>query len=758
MTGSATSAPAGDRRDWAIAAAAAALVSFLPFARGALSGRSFFFRDLSRQFFPLRLYALEGLRRGELRFWNPLDNEGVPLSLMPAGYPLELLQALWPTPAGITLVMALHFPLAAVGFVLLARSLGLRPVAAAGGALVYALSGFSLATVSLYVYAHAIAWIPFVAWALLRAAEGDRRWMGGAAVLVGTALSTTGVELVAQGVLLPAVLCLRRRDPRPPLRIAAASALGLALAAPVLTALGSATIGTARAAGFPTNAVLNQSVHPFTFLQVVVADLYGKLSNVANEWWGVNFFENGFPYIVSLYLGAGALALAAAGLAGRRSDRVPLLLLGALAVWVCLGRWGGWAPLVEALPPTWRAFRFPTKAFFTIATVVALLAAFGLDALAEGQRRARRVLIAAALGAAGLLTIAPALPMLVPRGTAWFLAHFFPPALSPAGRAARLDHMLGDAAVGGLLALAVGAVAAVAATGRASGSRCAAAAAGLVAADLLRAGAGLNPMVDASFFRVAPEVLRIMEAARPVRLHACDPMRSRAYWSARGQRPASHEVLTFAAMRDSLVPHYNVGAHVATALGEDTTGLVPLGRTLRGLSCQKLDALLPRLREGAVTHVASLDPLESAELVPVAAHTSPAIAPAAVHVYALRDPLPRLSLLGSTGTVVPIEERTDALTLSVESTVDSELLVRDGYGAGWRATLDGRPVAIAEHEGRHRRVSVPAGTHRLEMRYRPPGFSASLVVSALAAGAVVWLARRRSPSFSSASSATNIGL
>ena len=144
------------------------------------------------------------------------------------------------------------------------------------------------------------------------------------------------MELVLQSVLLAAALCWRGRDLRPPMRVAGATLLGLALSAPVLTALGSATIGTARAAGFSPDVVLNQSVHPFTFLQVVVADLYGDLSNVANEWWGVNFFENGFPYVVSLYLGAAALALAAAGLASRagspcgpggdggaRRDRVP---------------------------------------------------------------------------------------------------------------------------------------------------------------------------------------------------------------------------------------------------------------------------------------------------------------------------------------------------------------------------------------------------------------------------------------------------
>ena len=529
----------------------------------------------------------------------------------------------------------------------------------------------------------------------------------------------------------------------------AAVLLGLGLAAPVFIALGSATIGTARAAGFSPDVVLNQSVHPFTFLQVVVADLYGNLSNVANEWWGVNFFENGFPYVVSLYLGAATLALAAAGLAARRERRGVLALVGLLAVIVCLGRWGGWAPLLDWVPARGRIFRFPTKAFFTVEIVAALLAAYGIDALAAGERRAARVLAVAALFAAGALTLAPALPWMLPGGTAWFLGHFFPSALSTGARAALLDHMLGDAARGGVIALALAAIAWLATNGRLRGPSAALGACALVAADLLRAGAGINGMVDASFFRVAPEMTQLMDRLHPVRLHTCDPFRSRAYWAARAARPAQHDAFTFAVMRDSLAPHYNVGPRVATALGEDLTGLVPLGRVLGTLSCQRFEGLAPRLREAAVTHVASLDPLDSPELEPLAEYTSPALAPASVHVYALRDPLPRLALLGSAGTITPVVERADALTLEVDAASPAQVLVRDGFGAGWTASIDGAPVRIEEHEGRHRRVAVPAGSHRLEMRYRPPGWSASLVVLAAAALCVGVLAlpSRASASF-----------
>ena len=66
------------------AAAVVMLVSFLPFARGLLAGQSLFFRDLAGYFFPLRLFALAGLRAGELRYWSPLTHEGEPLPFCPS--------------------------------------------------------------------------------------------------------------------------------------------------------------------------------------------------------------------------------------------------------------------------------------------------------------------------------------------------------------------------------------------------------------------------------------------------------------------------------------------------------------------------------------------------------------------------------------------------------------------------------------------------------------------------------------------------
>src|SRR5687768_13846003 len=105
----------------AAAASGVALVAALPFLPGLLRGHSSYFRDLAVHFFPLRLFALDGLRRGELRYWNPLLHAGVPSPFPPVSYPLDLAQMFVPDPWGISLTLALHVPLAALAFMALAR-------------------------------------------------------------------------------------------------------------------------------------------------------------------------------------------------------------------------------------------------------------------------------------------------------------------------------------------------------------------------------------------------------------------------------------------------------------------------------------------------------------------------------------------------------------------------------------------------------------------------------------------------------------
>ena len=751
-------------------------VAFLPFLRGTVSGASLYFRDLALYFLPLRRLALDGLRSGELRFWNPYLHEGVPLSLPAVGYPVDLLQLLRPDEAGISLVLALHVPLAAVGFYALARGLLEAPAsAAAGGALVYALGGFVLSTVNLYVYLEAAAWAPLVVLVLARAmTSGSARAVAGAALAVGIALTTTGVEIVAQAVAVGLVLGLRPardtsaetgsspRGGRPVRALGGAGAaltLGSLLAAPVLVLLASQLGGSVRSQGFETDVVLAHSVHPFTLVQVVVAGLYGNLANLAGEWWGQNFFPRGFPYILSLYLGPAALALAGVGATVRHALRWRLVLLGLAGLVLCVGRWAGLAAAVDALPAL-SAFRYPVKAFFTVHLALALLVALGLSHLASAECRwwARLATGAGALG--GLLTLAPLLPHVAPASVDAFAAAFFPPGFDPGTRTVLLHRVLVDAAIGGAVALAVAAVAGLAHRRTLPSSRAALLVVAMVAADLLRAGSGLNPMVDGSFFRPSPELAAELGFLRKGRVFTCSFDESRGYREARAARGAAHETWTFQVALETLTPAFNVPLRVSTALSPDLTMLVPEDRVLSpaDATCHDLETILPRLRRAGVHAIVSVDPLAHPALEPRGILFPGRLAPLRVHLYRLRAPLPLVRVAsgvvpvegapetgGAPGRVVGRRAGTDRLEIEVQADAPATLVVRDGWASGWRAWVDGAPTPVRPVDGRHRGVAVPAGASGVVMRYRPPHLVPSLVTSAVALVVLVGLLRRRRP-------------
>ena len=73
------------------------------------------------------------------------------------------------------------------------------------------------------------------------------------------------------------------------------------------------------------------------------------------------------------------------------------------------------------------------------------------------------------------------------------------------------------------------------------------------------------------------------------------------------------------------------------------------------------------------------------------------------------------------------------------------VVLTDAWFPGWQATLDGSPVRLRRANFALRGVVVPAGEHRIEMRYRPRPLRAGFAFAALAAigcGAALFLSRR----------------
>jgi hypothetical protein len=184
------------------------------------------------------------------------------------------------------------------------------------------------------------------------------------------------------------------------------------------------------------------------------------------------------------------------------------------------------------------------------------------------------------------------------------------------------------------------------------------------------------------------------------------------------------------------------------------------------LGCRDLPSIVGRLRNAGVTHLTSLEPLDHSALLPMAVVRPQRIAPATIHVYALRNALGRYGLAdgvakagpddalrsmdvegpglqparGAEGQARLIEEHAGRAAFVVQSDRSTTLVLRDSFTPGWRASVDGRPTQVFATVAGHRAVPVPSGTSRVVLDYRPPriALALGLSVGGILATAGVW--------------------
>jgi hypothetical protein len=707
----------------------------LPHARALWPDLTYYFRDFTVTFYPLRLFWARELRAGRWPGWNPYVYEGVPA--LPVLYPPDLLHVLAPGPAFVSWLLTLHFPLAALAAFALARDLGLGRAGAFVAGAVFSLSGLCLSSLNLYVFLQALALAPLLVLTLRRAAHRGGPWVPLAALAFAVSLSTLAVEFVAQAVLLGLLLGLADHPrPRAGARLALAAGVGAGLAAvPVLVTAGILR-ESVRGAGFAPEVALGNAVHPAVLLQALVPDLFGSLAAPVEAWWGARFFSKGFPYLLSLYVGPLALALAATGAAGSGLGRRRTLVLlgaGALGLWYALGAPAGLAAWIARLPGTdW--FRFPSKALLLPVLALATLAGAGADTLAGG-RAWRCFAFACATVAAVPLAVAAVVGLAGGAVAAWAAV---PEALFPAVQ----RTVVAQGAQGALVALAGTLAAALVCRGRLAATPALAVVATLLVGDLARAGAGLNPQAPPALFALLPELaqerLDTLGGGR-VFSHGLDE--SPAFRRFLGSGAPGRGLWSFFLSRQMMVPYASVLDRVETAHGKDLTSFVPRGPELRPgeLDPARVGAILGRLRAASVSRVLSLDPLDHPDLRLRA--RVPAGPPRMwIHVFELGAPAPRAAVVA--GTVRAVRLAPAEQEYEVDAERGGDLIVRDGHARGWRAWVDGVAAPVRLAEGRHRAVAVAPGRHRVRFAYTPPGLRPGLAVTALSLAAAAALARK----------------
>lgn len=635
-------------------------------------------------------------------WWNPDSATGVPL----AG---EMQSAALFAPTLLTLLgngllyehMLLEF-LAGLFTYLLARRLGLGQIASTGAGIVYALNG----TFAWFGHApvNPVAFAPALLLGIEHAAGAAiaRRPGGWWLIAVAGALSVyAGFPEVA---FIDAVLALGwviwrastlagRARMALPVKAGVGALAGALMAAPLLVAfggyLGHADVGIHT--GSRASAV---TIAPHGLVQFVLPYAYGPLFDRPDPNWGV----------LGGYLGAGLLLLALIGAAGpgRRGLRGLLVIAIALTA----ARMYGVAGLgdVLGLVPQMSRVEFARYAFPALELAVALLAALGLQTVADARLGARR---AAGAGGVGVLALA------VAGATGIGVADRF-------GAGGYLRTSLIWAVAVGLAAAAVLAI-------RTPRTRAVA----------LAALAAL----DAAVMFAVPE----LSAPRAVRVDT----RTEAYLKAHlglgryvtvgpfGPNYGAYFGVRSLNLSDGMAPD-GYARLVRTQLDPAVAPTLFVGRPDAGAlvfapaTAVQFMRHVAAYRQAAVGYIvtrATAAPPSSATLTLVS--SSPE-----ARVYRLAGAHPYFTAPGC--AIVA----TGATQVGVNCRRRAVLVRRETALPGWSASLDGRPTALHIASGVYQSLIVPPGSHRVSFDYMPPGLGWGLLGLAAGVGATLLGATR----------------
>jgi hypothetical protein len=644
--------------------------------------------DVTFQVEPWLLFLRTELRAGRLPFWNPHQSSGAPYwsngSSAPL-FPLHLLVALLPVELGLVLVPWLRILIGALGAYFLSRELGIGVNGARLAAIVYPLSG-RLVSFLLFPMANALCLVPWIFLAVERLASGKRRAWAGLVVLAALQLlaghpETAFFTAAACGIYLLA----RGGEPAVPrlaawVRVVSAWLVAVLLSGVALLPLLCTVLETDRWRAAEGGGGMSLATIFELWLRFVLPNAYGEATD--GSFWGPFLFVP-----TTVYAGALTLPLAGAALLLRgRSNPLDrrLKAIGLMAV-VCLlasYHFPGVRELLFALPVVEKMLHH--YLLLGVELGLALLAGAGLERWLAGEGRGT------ALGA-----LVPALAVAIgwaALGDDW------------SARGEIADAAGATLVAVGLPLLLVAGLALAAPARR----RWAPLLLAVVLADLAWAHAGIHPALPVERLYARTPAIDFL-AARPARFTALDD----------AMRPNAAMVYGLYDVRgdDSL----KLSRYEEIYGRELATPHPTFFRPIRNWRSDWLDRM-------GVAWV--LAPPGSP---PPFAEWSVAYSGEDATIFERDTALPVVRLEGNAADLrSQVLERTPGrweIAWPGDRETSTRLVIAETWDAGWRATLDGRPLAVEPVDGVWMGVRPGSEPGRLVVRYLPQGLGWGLASS-----------------------------
>ena len=767
------------RRQDLLAVLLLVLLPTLLFADVLFGSKNFYLGDITRFHYPMKKIVREIIRHGEFPYWNRDISAGQPLAANPQHevfYPPNWLIFLPDYDLGFRLQVLLHVYIAAIGMFALLRSMTLSLTASLFGAISFAFGGAFLSYGSLLPFFYSVAWMP---WTCLASRKflitGRPRAFALAAMFLALQLLIGEPTTIAQTMLLVALYAVyRRRDgfARNAGGVALIAVVALLLAAVQVVPMIDHVRDSVRSEPFPYEVVASWSMPPAKLAELLFPNLLGHISIHGVPWyWGGTLYRGtGLPFVLNIYCGLAAVALAAGGLAARIRGWAAFASLFMTSIAFALG---GYTPLLRALYDARlvTSIRYPEKFILLGVFSLIVFAAHALDRAMAGERRVAEAAAGFAM-AAGLIAGAVSLLGYVPYSVDGFLSAFGLPATP--GTLLMIARAWADWSIAGVRALALLLFLLTIYTKRRSAWSLAALL--FVCADLYAVVRELNPRVDRTFFTERPQLAGALPDERQTYriYHEAD-------WHLRGGAAGAFfrsGLQSYWMLRNGLFPLVNVEYGIASVIDRDydKTALLSTTEFVRAAGeisqAGRADWRSPlmamsnawyrtvfnsfveeeRQAEGDVRKVLPVAFVEHShqpryyfadQIVSVASRAEfvqrMISATFSSSVAFINAP----AFQPAAGVVNDVRETANDAVLDVTAAGRGFLVMSVTPHKYWRITIDGtRAAAITTNIG-YQGVVVPQGRHRITMSYRntliPAGAAISMITMAsLAAVALRW--------------------
>lgn len=363
------------------------LLVLAQFPQVVLGIETFVSRDFGCFVYPLAHFQRDCFWRGELPFWNPYNNCGVPFlaqwNTMPL-YPPSLIYLTLPLQWSLSFFSLLHLWFAGLGMFFLARRWTGNPFAAAFAGTAFAFNGFTLNLLMWPSHIATFSWMPWVVLAVQSAWREGGRKIAVAGLIGAMQMLAGGPETIFLTWLIVLALWLQQ------FVAAGASRARMLWCFPTVVALVFA-LSAAQLLPFLDLVAHAQRQTGYTDLRWSMpgsglANFLVPMAFGATAIEGI-FFQHGQAWTSSYYLGIGTLWLALMAALGLRERRIRLLVLISVIALLCaLGENTPFYPLVRKVIPPLSFITYPVKFVMVVVFTAPLLAAFSVANLERNRK------------------------------------------------------------------------------------------------------------------------------------------------------------------------------------------------------------------------------------------------------------------------------------------------------------------------------------------------------------------------------------